>query len=139
MRKNKSQETRHKACVSNETRLVEIVFPNQLNHRGTLFGGEGLKMMDMVASITATRYCRKTVVTASTEKIDFKNPIREGELVDLSGRVIKVGTTSMTVEVEMYSEVLLTGERKLCTRGIFIMVAVDENLKPTAVKSGRGE
>jgi acyl-CoA hydrolase len=113
--------------------MVEIVFPNQLNHRGTLFGGHALQMMDMAASIAATRHCRKTVVTVSTEKIDFKVAIREGELIDLAARVVKVGRTSLTVEVEMCSEVLLTGERKLCTTGTFIMVAVDEQMRPTPV------
>lgn len=114
-----------------ETRMVEIVFPNQLNHRGTLFGGHALQMMDMAASIAATRHCRKTVVTVSTEKIDFKVAIRQGELIDLAARVVKVGKTSLTVEVEMHSEVLLTGERKLCTKGLFVMVAVDEQMRPT--------
>lgn len=121
------------AAVPAETRMVEIVFPNQLNHRGTLFGGHALQMMDMAASIAATRLCRKTVVTVSTEKIDFKVPIREGELIDLFARVVKVGRTSLTVEVEMWSEILLTGERKQCTTGVFVMVAVDEQMRPTPV------
>lgn len=119
--------------VPEETRMVEIVFPNQLNHRGTMFGGEALKMMDMVASITATRFCRKTVVTVSTEKIDFKVPIKQGQLIDLTGRVTRVGHTSLNVEVTMFAEDLLTGDRWLCTKGLFIMVAVDERMKPTPV------
>jgi acyl-CoA hydrolase len=116
-----------------ETRMVQIVFPNQVNHCGTLFGGHALEWMDMVASIAATRYCRKTVVTVSTEKIDFKVPVKQGQLIDLSAKVIRAGRTSMTVEVKMYSEVLLTGKRELCTQGNFIMVAVNEAMKPTPI------
>lgn len=117
-----------------ETKIAQIVFANDTNHIDTLFGGEALKQMDMVASVTATRYCRKTVVTVSISEIVFKVPVKVGELVEYVGKVIKTGRTSMTVQVDMYSENLLTGNRHLCTTGEFIMVAVDENQKPTPLK-----
>lgn len=119
--------------TSNETRMMQIVFPNQVNHVGTLFGGHALEWMDMAASIAATRYTRCTVVTVASDKIEFKIPVKVGELIDLVAAVERVGKTSLTVDVKMFSEILLTGERKLCTEGKFTMVAVDTHMKPICI------
>jgi uncharacterized protein (TIGR00369 family) len=118
-----------------ETRIVEMVFPNQANHYGTLFGGDALRLMDMAAFVAASRHARKPVVTASSERIDFHVPVRQGQLAEVIGRVIKTGRTSMTVEVELWAEDLLTGKRELCTKGTFLLVAVDENGRPAAIHS----
>lgn len=119
--------------TSNETRMMQIVFPNQVNHVGTLFGGHALEWMDMAASIAATRHTRATVVTVASDKIEFKIPVKVGELIDIIAVIERIGKTSLTVDVKMFSEVLLTGERKLCTEGKFTMVAVDANMKPISI------
>lgn len=116
-----------------ETRIVEMVFPNQANHYGTLFGGDALRLMDMAAFVAASRHARRPVVTASSERIDFRVPVRQGQLAEVVGRVSKTGRTSMTVEVELWAEDLLTGARRLCTKGSFVLVAVDENGRPVAI------
>ncbi len=116
-----------------ETRMVRMVFPNQTNHYSTLFAGEALSMMDLTAFITGSRYTRKMLVTASSEKIDFKVPIKHGQLAEFIGRVVKTGTSSVTVEVEMYGEDLLSGKRLLSARGNFILVAVNKKGKPTKI------
>lgn len=116
-----------------EARLVEMVFPEQTNHYGTLFGGQALALMDKAAFVVASRYARRTVVTASSEKCDFHVPVRQGQLVELLARVVATGRTSMTVEVDLVSEDLLTGDRQLGTRGRFVMVALDAHGKPTTV------
>lgn len=116
-----------------ETRMVDMVFPDQTNHYGTLFGGQALRLMDMSAFITASRYTRRTVVTASSERVDFHTPVRQGQLVELVSRVVSTGRTSVTVDVELFAEDLLSGARELCTRGRFVLVALDEQRKPTAV------
>lgn len=110
-----------------EARLIEMVFPEQTNHYGTLFGGQALALMDKAAFIAASRYARCAVVTASSERVDFHVPVRQGQLVELLARVVATGRTSITVEVKLYSEDLLTGERKLGTHGRFVLVAVDAN------------
>ncbi len=112
---------------SNPTRMVQMVFPDQTNHYGTLFGGKALELMDSCAFITATRHCRENMVTASSERVDFRVPVHAGELVELVGRVAETGKSSVTVEVELYAEELLTGERRLCTKGEFVLVAVNED------------
>ena len=116
-----------------EARLIEMVFPEQTNHYGTLFGGQALALMDKAAFIVASRYARRTVVTASSEKCNFHVPVRQGQLVELIARIVATGRTSMTVDVDLYAEDLLSGDRQLTTRGRFIMVALDAHGKATAV------
>ncbi|QCO66610.2 acyl-CoA thioesterase [Luteimonas yindakuii] len=116
-----------------EARLLEIVFPDHTNHMGTLFGGTALAWMDKAAFIAASRYARRTVVTARSDQVDFKLPIRQGQLVETIARVVEVGRTSMKVEVKLVAEDLLTGERELCTCGHFVMIALDARGRPTQV------
>ncbi|HUO34388.1 MAG TPA: acyl-CoA thioesterase [Candidatus Acidoferrum sp.] len=110
-----------------------MVFPHQANHYGTLFGGDALRLMDMVAFVAASRHERRTVVTASSERIDINLPVRQGQLAEVIGRVTRTGRTSLTVEVELWAEELLTGSRELYTKGSFVPVAVDANGRPVAI------
>jgi uncharacterized protein (TIGR00369 family) len=112
---------------------TEIVFPTDVNHYGTLFGGKAVAMMDVVASIAAMRAAHKPVVTASIDRIDFKEPIRQGNLVETIARVVAIGRTSITVEVELWRVLAESGERVLSTVGKFVMVAIDRDGKPTPV------
>ncbi|MES2671180.1 MAG: acyl-CoA thioesterase [Pseudomonadota bacterium] len=116
-----------------EARLWEIVFPDHANHLGTLFGGQALAWMDKAAFIAATRYARRTVVTARSEQVDFHIPVRQGQLVELIARVVETGRSSMRVEVELHTEDAKAGTRQLCTRGHFVMIGLDESGKPAAV------
>lgn len=116
-----------------EARLWEIVFPDHANHLGTLFGGQALAWMDKAAFIAATRYARRTVVTARSEQVDFHVPVRQGQLVELVARVVEVGHSSMRVEVELHTEDSHAGTRHLCTRGHFAMIALDATGRPAPV------
>ena len=69
-----------------ETRFIEMVFPEQANHYGTLFGGNALSLMGKAAFVAATRRARVPVVMARSEKIEFHVPVRVGELVELTAR-----------------------------------------------------
>ena len=121
-----------------EARMLEIVFPDHTNHLGTLFGGQALAWMDKAAFIAASRYARRTVVTARSEQVDFRLPIRQGQLVETIARVVGVGRTSMQVEVDVVSEDLLNGARELCTRGRFVMIALDADGQPAPVPALTG-
>ena len=114
-----------------EARLLHMVFPDHTNHLGTLFGGQALAWMDMAAFIVASRHARSTVVTARSEQVDFSQPIYKGDLVEVVARIVEVGRSSMKVAVDLVNENLLTGERKLCTRGRFVMIALDLHGQPT--------
>lgn len=103
--------------------LIDMVFPGDANHHGTLFGGQGLAHMDKIAFLAASRYGRRSFVTASCEQIDFSAPARIGEMIEACGHVVRVGRTSLSVQVALHAEALLDGERRLCTQGVFHMVS----------------
>jgi uncharacterized protein (TIGR00369 family) len=125
--------TEKRASIGDETRLFEIVYPNNTNSNHMLFGGYALLLMDRLAFIVSSRYTRKTMLTVATEKVEFLSPVAEGELIELIAKIVRVGRTSVTVDIDMFAEHLMTGERKRCTTAEFVMVAVDENGKPTAI------
>ncbi|MGR0278019.1 acyl-CoA thioesterase [Marinomonas dokdonensis] len=116
-----------------ETRVAKMVFPSTTNHYDTLFGGIALQWMDEVAYIAATRFTRKSMVTISTEQVDFTQPIPSGILVELVANVVHVGRTSLKVEVTIYLEQLDSDVRTKAITGHFNFVAVDENKKPTPI------
>ncbi len=116
-----------------ETRIFKAVFPNTTNHYDTLFGGTALQLMDEVAFISATRFCRQRVVTVSSDRVDFKKPIPSGTLIELIGKVIRVGKTSIQVRVDLFVEEMYNDSREKAVSGIFTMVCVDENKKPSPI------
>ena len=117
-----------------ETRLCEMVFPEQANHYGTLFGGTALSLMGKAAFIAASRHARSSVVMATSEKVEFHHPVAVGQLVELHAFVSREGRASMTVEVEVTCETLSTGERTRAMMGRFEMVSVDGQGKPEAMQ-----
>lgn len=116
-----------------ETRIFKAVFPNTTNHYDTLFGGTAMQLMDEVAFITATRFTRLKMVTVSTDKIDFNVPIPSGTIIELVGRVIKLGNTSLDIKVDIYIELMNSHKRELAITGMFKFVAVGEDKKPIKI------
>jgi uncharacterized protein (TIGR00369 family) len=116
-----------------EVHVTDIVLPNQTNNFGSMFGGEVMAMMDKAAAIAALRFCRQPLVTASSERIDFRTPIQAGEIIEAIARVIYVGRTSMITRVHIYAEHPLVGDRRVCTTGYFSMVSIDKQGQPIAV------
>jgi len=119
--------------IGTETRTFEIVFPNNANSHNNLFGGHALSLMDRLAFIVSSRYARKNMVTVASDKVEFHNPVKVGDLIELVARIERVGRTSVTVDIDMFSENLITGTRELCTTAEFVMVALDEDGNPTTV------
>lgn len=107
-----------------EVTTTDLVLPNQTNYYRTMFGGDAMAMMDKTAAIAALRFCRQPVVTASSEHIDFREPIYESEIIEARARVIFVGRSSLVVRVHVYGENALNGNRRLCTTGYFSMVSI---------------
>ena len=120
-----------------EVRLAELVTPNHTNHRGTLFGGHALGLMDHAGWVAATRCARRTMVTVASDRVEFKVPVRAGQLVELVAKVVEVGRTSVRVGVDMYAEDVATGERRLATSGSFVFVAIGDDGRPVPVETGR--
>lgn len=121
------------AHVAPEVRIADIVLPNQTNGYGTMFGGDVMALMDRAAGIAALRFCRLPVVTASTERIDFRTPIHAGEIIEATARVIYVGRTSLIVRIRITAEHPLIGDQRICTTGYFSMVAVQQGDEPVPV------
>ena len=113
-----------------ETHVFKVVFPNITNHHNTMFGGTVMEMMDEVAFMTATRFARKSFVTVSCDRIDFKKPIPADTLVELIGKVKYVGNSSLKVNVEVFVEEMYEEKREKAVSGDFTLVALDENKKP---------
>jgi acyl-CoA hydrolase len=128
----REQEIQRRTVLS-ETRVTKAVFPPTTNHHNTLFGGTALAWMDEVSFIAATRFCRLPLVTVSSDRIDFKHAIPAGSIVELIGRVVKVGTTSLKVEVEVFVESMSSDARERAISGVFSFVAIDEQQKPVPV------
>jgi acyl-CoA thioesterase YciA len=74
-------------------------------------------------------------VTVASDRVEFKVPVRAGQLVELVAKVSKVGRTSVTVGVDMYAEEVATGERKLATSGSFVFVAIDHQGRPIPIEA----
>ncbi len=116
-----------------ETHVFKVVFPNITNHHNTMFGGTVMEMMDEVAFMTATRFARKSFVTVSCDRIDFKKPIPADTLVELIGKVKYVGNSSLKVNVEVFVEEMYEEKREKAVSGDFTLVALDENKKPVRI------
>lgn len=106
--------------------MAEVVLPAQTNPLGKLLGGHVMHLVDMVAAMAAHRHSNSYVVTASVDYIDFRNPINLGEIVILKSQVNRTFRTSLEVGVDVYSENVLTGERKHTTSAYVTFVAIDE-------------
>lgn len=105
--------------------VAEIVFPGHANHRGLLHGGPAMEWMAKAGFAAATRRMRRAIVMASSEKLDFKAPAHVGDVVEVTATVIATGRRSIHVHVDMWAESPATGERRHCTTGTLVFVAID--------------
>lgn len=119
-----------------ETRVCTTVFPFLTNHHDTLFGGKAMAIMDEVSFMAATRFCRKQLVTVSTDKIDFQKAIPSGSIIETIARVEQVGRTSLKVRVQIFVEKMYEDGRELAIQGSFTFVALNEDKKPIPVLEG---
>src|SRR5438445_2864593 len=109
--------------------IMEIVLHAQTNTLGKLLGGHVMHRVDMAATMAAHRHDGSYVVTASVDHIDFRNPVSLGEIVILKSQVNRVFHTSLEVGVEVYSENVLTGEKKHTTTAYVTFVAIAEHTR----------
>ena len=90
--------------------LVQLMLPADANPQGNVHGGTILKLMDTAAGMCAQRYCRTSVVVASTDRIDFLRPVYIGDLIAVRATITCVGKRSIEVRIEVQAETPLTGE-----------------------------
>jgi acyl-CoA hydrolase len=113
--------------------LSSQMLPSDANPMGFVHGGTILKLVDEAAGVTALRHTRKTVVTASLDRMDFYNPVYVGNLLTLKASLNYAGHTSMEVGVRIEAEDLKTGKITHTGSSYLTYVAMDENGKPTEI------
>ena len=104
------------------------------NPSGDIFGGWVLSEMDIAGSIVASKRTKGRTATVGLEAMSFHKPIKVGDIVSNYARVVRVGRTSITVEVITAVERQLSGETIVVTEGLFTYVAVNEKGQPRLIE-----
>ena len=121
-----------KHVSESRTEQVQILSQGSLNGYKRLFGGKLMEWIDVVAAVTARRHSGKNVTTAAVDSLEFKSAAYANDTLVLVGYLTYTGHTSMEICVKTYVE-SLDGERRLINKAYVIMVALDEDEKPTEV------
>lgn len=116
-----------------EVQTVELILPNDTNLLGNLLGGKLMHWIDIAGAMAASRHSNSIVATASLDSLDFRHPIKQGEMVILKAKLSWVGNTSMEVIVRAYAENMITGSVVLTNEAYLTFVALDKNGKPKKV------
>jgi acyl-CoA hydrolase len=112
---------------------VQVVLPNDSNPLGFILGGTVMHLIDITGAIACHRHTNTLALTAGVDSLDFIHPIKVGDLIILKSRVTCAFTTSLEVEVEVFSEAIETGERKLTSQAFLTFVSIDRDGKPQPV------
>ena len=114
-----------KRAAESETEMVQVVLPNDANPLGFILGGTVMHLIDIAGAIACHRHTRTLLVTAAVDDLQFLNSIKVGDLIILKSRVTCVFTTSLEVQVDVFSEETLTGRRQLTSRAFLTFVGID--------------
>ncbi len=113
--------------------MVQLVLPNDVNLLNNLKGGTLMHWIDIAAALTASKHSNQIVATVAMDSLDFKHPIKLGEMVKLVATMVSVGNTSMKIKVEVWAENLRTGAMIMTNEANLVFVALDGDGKPTRV------
>jgi acyl-CoA hydrolase len=113
--------------------MLEVVLPDDANPLGNILGGKVMHLIDIAGAVAAHRHSHRHVVTASVDSLNFVRPIRVGQIILLQAQVTRAFRTSMEVEIKVYLEDYINGERHQTSSAFATYVAVGEDGKPTAV------
>src|SRR5882757_2535310 len=122
-----------KRAADSATEMVQVVLPNDANPLGFILGGTVMHLIDIAGAITAGRHTRHQVVTAAVDGLQFLHPIKVGDLIILKAHVTCVFTTSLEVQVDVFSEETLTGNRKMTSTAFLTFVAIGNDGQRTSV------
>jgi acyl-CoA hydrolase len=114
-----------KRSSDSATEMVQVVLPNDANPLGFILGGTVMHLIDIAGAIACHRHTRTLLVTAAVDDLQFLNPIKVGDLIILKAHVTCAFTTSLEVQVDVFSEETLTGTRQLTSRAFLTFVAID--------------
>jgi acyl-CoA hydrolase len=110
-----------------------LVFPNDLNSLGTLFGGRVLDLADRVTAVVSQRHSGRVCVTLGIDSVRFLGPARHGDILVFQSAVNRVWKTSMEVGVRVLAENFKTRERRHIFSAYFTFVALDDQGHPVEI------
>jgi acyl-CoA thioesterase YciA len=114
--------------------LRVVPMPHDTNQHGDIFGGWIMSQVDIAGSIPAMRVAKGRVATVAVNSFVFRQPVLIGDLVSFYARVVRVGRTSVTVDVEVFAQRRVPDEVIVkVTEATLTYVAVDQNRKPRPV------
>ena len=118
----------------NEPVLRIMPMPKDTNRYGTIFGGVILSYIDIAGALEARKTATLNFVTVAMDKVVFHNPVFVGDLVSFYSKTLKIGTTSVTVKVDVMASRYDNPQKEIkVTEAELSYVAVDENRKPMPI------
>ena len=115
--------------------IYEEIFPGDTNAYGTAFGGKILALVDRAAGLAAARFARCNFVTASLDTLEFRAPVKNGEIAEVEAQVVYVSTHTCGVKVRVFALDKNDWDRRPCCIGTVFMVAIDADSKPRRIPS----
>ena len=123
-----------KPASDSVTEMVQVVLPNDANPLGYILGGTVMHLIDIAGAIAAHRHTRTLLVTAAVDGLQFLHPIKVGDLIILESRVTCTFNTSLEVEVDVFSEATLTGERLQTCHAFLTFATIDSDGRHVPVR-----
>lgn len=118
---------------SGELVIRTIAMPGDTNANGDIFGGWVVSQMDLGGAIFARNLSRSRVTTVAVDGMSFIHPVYVGDIVNCHASLIKVGRTSMKIDIEVWVQRALDGSLVRVTEGLFTYVAIDDAGRPHPV------
>jgi acyl-CoA hydrolase len=131
--KQPTKTLKGKSVSESQSQMVEVVLPNQANPLGNVLGGRVMHLIDIAAALAAHRHSHSYAATAAVDHLEFRGPIKVGELIVLKSSVNRAFHTSMEVGVKVFAENILTGARRHTSSAYVTFVAVNKNGRPRPV------
>ena len=117
-----------KRSSESATDMTQVVLPNDANPLGFMLGGTVMHLIDIAGAMAAHRHARERVVTAAVDGLQFLHSIKIGDIIILKAHVTATFNTSLEVQVDVFSEEVLTGVRRMTnfsSTGLGMMVRTD--------------
>ncbi len=124
------------ALPDRQPTLRVVAMPGDVNALGSVFGGWIMAQVDIAASIPAIRHAKGKVATRAVNSFEFREPLFVGDVVSFYADLVRIGKTSLTVDVEVYAERLRQGARQSIkvTQAQLTFVALDEQGRPRSIE-----
>lgn len=113
--------------------LIEHVFPGDTNAYDTLFGGKLLSLMDKAGGIACAKFAHREFVTISIDALTFIAPARQGDLLEVTGKVVFTSSHTACTKVTAVAVNKATWEKKKICEGFFFFVAIDSMMRPIPI------